>query len=888
MATREDIGKALKAADAAGDVEGATKLANAYASAQQSQSMDWGAEGVNALHQFTRGVYGNIPVVGPKIVDAASRGYVGNPNSILGRAAYVSGAVVGSIPTMAAGGVMLARNAATRLGDATATAIGPQMGRAENLTRQFFSDVADSLMTSATKTLSTAAGIGAVSGAAGGAVAEAGGTPTEQSAAEMAAGLGSAPVTAMAKLYSTKLSLTSMAARGANFARKIVQSVRNGPPIPAVAPPSALERLNTLVVDPVKAVANLAKPDLLPDAAAVMSPAARSGDTGLLSLEKALMRDVPGLDLAHQQAHQEVLGTIKKAGASLETGDATVSDARSYLSSLLDKNIEMAGQKLSSAVSGMRPGASPEDMSVLTTKLLESAKSGARDQERQLYDAVDNTAAASADGTISLWGKFLSEQNISAKVLDNLPSGVTRLLGHVGQPLPPQPVMVAGKPIKMAVTPSDTPQQFYAGQLSKGATIGDLVRLRSDLLRTVREQEGSIAPDNRLIGISNMLAESILGDLSKIEGNDALKLARGFSADLNERFTKGTVGQILGSRSTGGARIPPQLSLYETVGKADMPGAVATGDILKALERTGDLPKGREYIASYITDRFLRSAQLPNGDLNNEAASSFIKQNMSTLKHFPELQRQFENAIALKDSHALAVQLGDPQKSLAAIILKKDPGAEINAIMGSQRASEATRLTMAQLPPEAQSGLRSSFFDWVMDQDGAQLMKRLSDPKTIAVMNELQISHEQRTSLNTILNTYIANQKWQSAKPALGGIMGHQESLTGSLHSFAERVVGAKIAGLLNKALPSELRVGSLQVASEGATLGSKVAGIVADPARVWLQAALKDPELLKAGLIQTNANASKSAKAAADRKLKSWLAAQPGVALASQQDQPQ
>src|SRR5690606_1787240 len=101
------------------------------------------------------------------------------------------------------------------------------------------------------------------------------------------------------------------------------------------------------------------------------------------------------------------------------------------------------------------------------------------------------------------------------------------------------------------------------------------------------EARNSRAGDTRNLNrarLADDMADALLEDMQSIEAaSQPLREAIDFSRHLNERFSRGSVGRVLGNERTGGDRVADIQTLDATVGRPGRSGAVGYDELARAL-----------------------------------------------------------------------------------------------------------------------------------------------------------------------------------------------------------------------------------------------------------------------------------------------------------------
>jgi hypothetical protein len=338
------------------------------------------------------------------------------------------------------------------------------------------------------------------------------------------------------------------------------------------------------------------------------------------------------------------------------------------------------------------------------------------------------------------------------------------------------------------------------------------------LLGFEKERLGRIGGQGNKIRIINRLREAALDDLDDVAvgGNyrETLKLTRKF----HDKFTKGTVGRVLGRAR--GETPSPVTALEDIVGTG---GVEAKESILQALRAT---PQVKGQIQDFLKTQFAIVAKNEtNNRINVTAGNAFIKKFGNILDDiFPELKRDFKDAIAKQAD--VDKFIGVPQvtgmsplareKTAAGFFLGRDPGEEMAALLGSktiQRTnflSDLVKITKTDPTGKALKGLQNGFTGELLKVGNIDDFAKLSGSKMLKRLNELEkstlksglFSKEEFNRLKVLANTFNKIAQVRGAKVLKGGIINDPLSI---LISLPGRFIGARIGGRAGQDMGSSL-----------------------------------------------------------------------------------
>lgn len=625
----------------------------------------------------------------------------------------------------------------------------------------------------------------------------------------------------------------------------------------------AIERVQRATPDAGASARRIDRQDILPEASKKMTPIQKTGDSELLALERSVMEQ--SQELSHQQAKQftEVNAIIRESLVSTPADDVPTHQVKAYFTDLLDTRIQQAAAVADEKLAALGARGTREDLNRLARQELDSAKRAARKQETQLYKAIPAEARVPTSASSEMLEHFrLTTPKAQRK---DIPAEAVNFL---------RPTKVNAKG-KVVANPN---------YLGKETTIEEMRGLQSSL----REAARRAGADNRFneARIANDMADSISDDIANAVGSpevkEAVDIATAFSKDLNDRFTRGPVGKLLGSDRTGGARTDPSLTLESTVAGGGPREAVATDALLEAVRRNGNEPVMREHIEGFLIDDFRRTA-VREGSVNPAAAQRWLSDNQDVLARFPELTREIADAGAAGGRLAEAGRLMDPKVSRAAVFIKAPPGEEVARVIRTAKPREAMQelaaLAATDKSGKATEGLKAAFYEMLLSKSqvsgkldlaekpfvsGTLLTEQLNRDPIIEAARGLLTRGEIRR-LGQIRETAVLMERARLTHAASEGVIGDQPNI---LFGILARVGGAQLGRIIAG------RTGGGTVQTPG-ILSAQVQRLlqagVQDPAKRLLTDSIGDESLFKAMLVP-QANISPTAEKAVRARLNAWV----------------
>ena len=609
----------------------------------------------------------------------------------------------------------------------------------------------------------------------------------------------------------------------------------------------------------------------------VLTPGQRTGEPGLLSLERAVMESSEELtrisDLRISHANEVIQRSLVELGDPSASAIPPIKEAQRYLDNLLDTRLRISAQRVDERILELGPKASREQANLVAREEIEKALLSARLQEKELFDVIPETTAVPFREVKATFNSFLKE--LGKPQHTDIPDVAKQFLGDKSKDF-------FGK---------HTPAGFKKDE----TTIREMRSLQSKLRAEARNARSGDKKNLNMARIADDLADSITEDLAKAaagpEVSDAISMAVGFSRNLNERFSTGTVAKILG-RTAIGDRVPPGLTLEQSIGISGPKAREALDDLIKAFD-SPEAPKSELLIESakdYFRSRFMLAA-VERGQLNMRAAQRFIKQNDEVLKRLPDLKSQIDEVIESGELLEFAkrqrsrVSFDDPRISKATMLIEKGPVEtfrQISKLKPDQAAKEIQQLinrVSSDQTGEALSGLKAGFIEFIMsgartsarDVRGAQfvsgfaLRDALVVPGTRSAANRL-FSNDELKRIGIITRDLINLEKRRTAAIPQEGIIGDKPS------KLLETVAG--IAGAaVGRSEGRRLGVGgTVQIPGIMANRFREMVKVgVKDPASRLIRDAVEDEELFKELLMAPITENGLKLSRQAERRLNVW-----------------
>ena len=164
----------------------------------------------------------------------------------------------------------------------------------------------------------------------------------------------------------------------------------------------------------------------------VLTPAQRTGEQGLLSLERAVMESSEELtrhsDIRIAHANEVIQRSLTSLGDQPAAAAVPIQDAQRYLDNLLDTRVRIAAQRVDERVTELGPKASREQTNLVAREELEKALGSARAQEQELYAVIPEKTAAPFSETKSQFNTII--RSLGKAQQSDIPAVAKRFLSE--------------------------------------------------------------------------------------------------------------------------------------------------------------------------------------------------------------------------------------------------------------------------------------------------------------------------------------------------------------------------------------------------------------------------------------------------------------------------
>lgn len=566
--------------------------------------------------------------------------------------------------------------------------------------------------------------------------------------------------------------------------------------------------------------------------AGIEIPATLASDPGINRLTAAVMSEDPASAEQLSRAFGEEATRLR--AAALGNGDPD------KVREFLDAKLFEAGTQLDSSLKGLtRSGQGIGEISRDARRVIDNAYSQARAAERRMWASTPSNLTVQDPSVFRAWENILRETTTETG-RRRLPSVLKNEFGRLNPK--------TGKITKGSLPRNPTTKQLH-----------ELYSELGDLARSEADKAGGSA---KTIRILKDMRRTLLDDLSSVDGGDRYRKAVNVSRQLNDRFTKGTVGNILGfsSRGTGAESSETLDVILRTSGEGR---SNAIKDLMRASPQTA------ERIEEYMRDLFVtRAINIDNQRVYTSKAKEFLAENSSVLDQFPDLRRQLARAVddqtvvddLLGKSNVSNLSVTQRERLGTGVFLKANPGEEISRILNSpsgrpRMIRELVDAVKQDETGQAFQGLKSSFVDNLFQKAGnSGVIDEFSQTRFvdgISLKNQIQkysndlvssgaFTQEEITRLNVIADRLSNIQRTLGSRPAQGGIISDAPN---QILSTIARIGGAQGG----RVVAGKLGGGTVQTPGIGAGQAQKIIqNMTNDEARNILIRAVKDKSVME------------------------------------------
>jgi hypothetical protein len=547
---------------------------------------------------------------------------------------------------------------------------------------------------------------------------------------------------------------------------------------------------------------------------------------------------------------------------------------KEYLTDLLENRVARADQKARQLLGPVESARPKSEVSIEARNIIESALADARATERSLWEVLPKDIDVVPTNLSTGLRQYKSE------ILDErmLPSPTEAFARRVAR--------VEQQDIDDSLVREVFADFDLGDVLSKAdrVTTGDLLDFREVALRKARQLRSGANPDYDTARIMQGLADSALDDLSVIPGNQ-VDVARSFSRELNDKFSRTFAADILGITSRGRVRIEPELTLSRTMQGGGPQAEVRARQLEEAVapiqtDATNEMlarPKEMRQAQQDFLFSMANAVRNPRTqEFDAARLSKFMADNTgnierlgmtNTFKDMQSARKAFETSLSAQKS---ASAFFDKKKVAGRILKVGEQGIDkfvSNIINNSNTKAKDLRdlFRLVSGNPDALKGLRTSIFENIIDNGydpvsgvltGARIKdylgKAFAGGETLkqALLKSGAMTEQQMRRVDMIA---AQADKFTNAIKGSGNVddLFKDQGPISYVFSMMTRTLGARLGATSPMAKGSGA---TLVFASEGRKAAEKVFNILPKTRTtdVLVEAAITNPKLM-AELLQTS-----------------------------------
>jgi hypothetical protein len=480
-----------------------------------------------------------------------------------------------------------------------------------------------------------------------------------------------------------------------------------------------------------------------------LGPALRTGDEGTINLFTAFLREAEKLESVesalHQQLYDLILQVMKEDVSHIQITQASLKKTNEAVQAFITTRLRLAEERLAGRIARSESAITQDEAHLMGVELIVAENRIADNTADQAWKKIDLSLKVTSAPATTQWEKILrstgaEEGNAILKILDG-ENDLFHFLGTLKHTAATRDPITGVK--------GEAFTEFVPGSWGKEITMKQAQNLRSRILRTNREEQVKLVPNNRKIDLLSEVAESLrhsLGSLDRrllgpIRENALLyEHALAMTRIAKDRFGPGTeVGNIVRTRR-GGQRTPENIALKNIfLGAGPDKGAKGDAVIKRILasmqgDRTGAL-RGKALEMQNAMEQLFRQRfthfAMKGGVFNKQAARTFLDNHKQQLHNFRGIREELEDIIELGEITKLHTkglisamrQVDDPSIHMSTLYAERGPASTFGEMVKEQppnvlrkKVRKLVKDVNRDPTGQARRGLTGSFFLWLISR----------------------------------------------------------------------------------------------------------------------------------------------------------------------------
>ena len=584
----------------------------------------------------------------------------------------------------------------------------------------------------------------------------------------------------------------------------------------------------------------------------VLSPAARSDEVGLMSLENDILKQSE--DLVHVKDKyianvNEVLEQqLNDIGGDPNAPMPKFEEYQEYTRTLMQAKVRQSAEMVDQRVAALGDSSTVEAANRIAREELDDLVLSFKNQEDEIWALVPKGVVVPTKG---------SSTALAEHILEEGAAGAHKIPTYAKKFLSPTKI-VKGKKV---------PNPDFLGE---GTSIGQLRIVQKELREKAWNWRGGNKPKLEKARIADLIADSIDVDLGNaVSGPESLasiRAAKDFSNLKHQLITQTSIGQTTRRGVRGGDAIDPSLTLTSTMGVSGEKGRVAYDQMIKAFDENVEKGNTTFLVATedFIRGKFAKAATT-GGQVEQARAATWLRNHDEILQRMPELKGELEQVVkeggdlSRLQNRAGNAKFDDPNISKATMYIQRGPNetfksiANMPPVKAHREVQKLINMAAKDESGEALEGLKSGFVQYIMKgsqssardindtliHSGFKMKEMLANPSIKRAINKL-LSPEEANRLKVIANDFSRLEKSMAAGASREGVLGDKPAkMLNAIAGIAGAQTGTRISKITGG--------GNIQTAGIMAQrVRDMVAHKIADPATRLMTAAIFDERIFR------------------------------------------
>ena len=259
------------------------------------------------------------------------------------------------------------------------------------------------------------------------------------------------------------------------------------------------------------------EPAFIPGFFDAMGPALRTGDDGVINLFTAFLREAEKAAMSESALHQQmsdlIMGVMREDVSNVTITQQVLAEANLAVKDFILRRKALAEERFAIRIAESKSAVTQDEAHMLGVEIITAEQQIVDNTVDQAWTRVDLSLPTSSSASTSTWKEVLSEVspeegNALLKIVDG-DGDLYKFLGDFKY------TPATRDPITGVIGPGF--REFIPGSWGKEITMKQSQNLRSRILRTIREEQVKLVPNNRKIDLLNKVADSLLHNMGSLD-----------------------------------------------------------------------------------------------------------------------------------------------------------------------------------------------------------------------------------------------------------------------------------------------------------------------------------------------------------------------------------